>query len=437
MSHRVAIVDDEPAIRELVIAVLSARGWEVRAFGSCGEAVAELAGWPTDLLIVDVNLPDGSGLELVDQVRNDAGRRVPAIVLSGLTSEQDIARGFAAGAVDFVGKPFRSDELLARCSVHLARATVRKSDQGRGGTCVLVHGLPSDDEGRIFGRFEAEKELGRGGQGCVVLVRDRERGAERVALKVMNPTTDEVARQRFIRETYSLSRIHHPGVAAIRDVGSHESWLFYTMEFVEGPTLRSRTGGAPMGSTECRKLASGLLHALEAVERAGVIHRDLKPENVVLRGGDASQPVIVDFGLARGATDRAITRPDLLIGTPGYLAPEVIDGHDPTHLSDLFSAGLTLRFALVGEDIYPELEGMPLLKKVVHEQIPVPTPVAPDLGRVIRALIERVPTRRMPSAALARSFLASGPQPNDPPPLPAPKDAPEGAGPGTLTIDDL
>jgi len=436
MSHRIAIVDDEESIRELVTTVLGARGWEVRAFGSCGEAISELASWPTDLLIVDVNLPDGSGLELVDAVRNDAGRRVPAIVLSGLTSEQDIARGFAAGAVDFVGKPFRADELLARCSVHLARATVRPSDPVPRRTSAVVFGLPADDAGRIFGRFEVEKELGRGGQGCVVLVKDRERGGERAALKVMLPTSDEVARQRFIRETYSLSRVHHPSVAAIRDVGSHESWLYYTMEFVEGPTLRSYTGGAPLGSSECRALAHGLLHALEALERAGVIHRDLKPENVVLRSGDPAHPVLVDFGLARGATDRAITRPDLLIGTPGYMAPEVIDGHEPTHLSDLFAAGLTLRFALVGEDIYPQLQGLPLLQAVVREQIDVPGPIAPDLAKVIRALIERVPTRRMPSAHLARLLLLHGPQPGDPPPLPPPVE-PAPTAPGTLTIEEI
>ena len=239
-----------------------------------------------------------------------------------------------------------------------------------------------------------------------------------------------------IRDRYSLSRVHHPSVAAIRDVGSHQSWLYYTMELVEGPTLRSYTGGAPLGSAECRALAHGLLHALEALERAGVIHRDLKPENVILRGGNPAQPVLVDFGLARGATDRAITRPDLLIGTPGYMAPEVIDGHEPTHLSDLFALGLTLRFALVGEDIYPHLQGMALLQAVVREQIPIPGPIAADLGRVIRSLVERAPNRRMPSAHLARALLAHGSQPGDPPPLPPPTDEPAAA-PGTLTIEDV
>lgn len=414
MGHRVAVVDDDESVQHLVSTVLQGRGWEVRTFGSCADAVAGLPAWSTELLIVDVNLPDGSGLELVDQVRNGAGRRVPAIVLSGLTTEQDIARGFAAGAVDFVGKPFRPGELLARCSAQLARQAAAPIEATRRVQRSNAMGLPMDHQGLVFGRFEVERELGRGGQGCVLLVHDRERGGEPVALKVLLPSDDEAARTRFIRETYSLSRIQHPTVAAIRDVGAYEGWLFYTMEVVPGPTLRSYTAGAPLTAPECRLLAHGLLHALEALERSSVIHRDLKPENVVLRDGDLAQPVLIDFGLARRAQDRSITRPDVIIGTAAYLPPEVIGGSDPTHVSDLFSAGLTLRFALMGEDVYPELAGMPLLEALLQQEIPLPAPLPADLKRVLQGLTRRSPADRFPTAAKARAALAHGAQPDDP-----------------------
>lgn len=409
MAQRIAVVDDEDSIRDVLRQLFQARGWDVLDFGSCGEALAGLTARPVDLLVVDVNLPDGTGLELVDQLRDGAGRRVPAIVLSGLTSESDIARGFAAGAVDFVGKPFRMQELLARCQLHLARPAAAPLAPRTRVVSRAAHGLPVDEEGLIFGRFEPCRSLGKGGQGLVELVRDRERGGQQVALKVMLPTDDPAARTRFIRETYSLSRLSHPGVPAILDVGTCEGWHWYVMEFVPGPTLRRWVDARPLDANELRHLGHGLLGALEALDAHAIVHRDLKPENIVLRGGRLDQPVIIDFGLARGSTDRAVTAQDIIIGTACYLPPEIIDGlSDYDHRSDLFAAGLTLRFALVGEDVHPELEGMALLTAIARQPIPLPPDLPSDLHRLLHALLAREPARRAGSAALARTLLAPG-----------------------------
>ncbi len=409
MAQRIAVVDDEASIRDVLRELFRARGWDVLDYGSCAEAVAGLAAQPVDLLIVDVNLPDGTGLELVDLLRDGAGRRVPAIVLSGLASETDIARGFAAGAVDFVAKPFRMQELLARCQVQLSRPPAAPLAERTRAISREAHGLPVDEEGLIFGRFEACRSLGMGGQGLVELVRDRERGGQQVALKVMLPSSDPAARTRFIRETYSLSRLSHPGVPAILDVGTCEGWHFYVMEFVPGPTLRRYVEARPLDANELRLLGHGLLQTLEALDAHAIVHRDLKPENVVLRDGRLDQPVIIDFGLARGSTDRAVTAQDIIIGTACYLPPEIIEGtSEYDHRSDLFSAGLTLRFALVGEDVHPDLEGMSLLTAIARLPIPLPPDLPTDLQRLFHTLLAREPGRRAGSAAMARTLLAPG-----------------------------
>ena len=128
--------------------------YEVECFSTLGEAMAALPLRPPDLLVADVALPDGCGLDLVGLLRAPDGSRVPAIVLSGRKAESDYVRGFAAGAADYLAKPFTSAELLARCQVHLARAAARSSPHE-------ATELPSRD-GLAFGRYEVERELGRG-----------------------------------------------------------------------------------------------------------------------------------------------------------------------------------------------------------------------------------------------------------------------------------
>ncbi len=404
MGQRIAVIDDDEATRALLTAVLQARGWGVEAFGSVRDAIQALGASAPDLMIVDVNLPDGCGLDLIGEVRDRSGRTVPAIVLSGLCEERDIARGFAAGAIDFVAKPFRREELLARCSIQLARAAKPTPPGPSAKVATDRSGAPLPlVDGRAFGRYTVVRELGRGGQGCVLLARDHAQGEALVALKVLEagPEQDEAARTRFVRETYALARVRHPGVVQIYDVGVFQDHLYYAMEYVPGTSLRAHVEATPLGADEAGLLARGLLEALAALGDAHLIHRDLKPENVVLRNGRIDRPVIIDFGLARGEVDRAITRPEIIIGTPGYLAPEVIEGHDPTHQSDLFALGMTLRFGLVCEEAYPHLHGVALLEAVARRPVTIPTCAAPGVQLLLRGLLQLDPARRWASAQAA------------------------------------
>src|SRR5580693_4415375 len=99
---RVALVEDDDLIRELVVEVLGGRGYSVQVFATLDEATRALVDVPPDLLITDVQLPDGSGLDLVGVLRDPTGQRVPAIVISGMRTERDFVRGFAAGAIDYL-----------------------------------------------------------------------------------------------------------------------------------------------------------------------------------------------------------------------------------------------------------------------------------------------------------------------------------------------
>lgn len=399
---RIAVIEDEDDVRDLVREVLEGRGYEVHPFPTLGSAIEGLRDSPPDLVITDVGLPDGCGLELVATLKDLVGRRVPTIVLSGLNAERDFARGFAAGAVDYMPKPFSPTELLARCAIHLARA------DAKGGTTSLDLDLPQKD-GLTFGRYVIERELGRGGFGRVYLARDQARRGAQVAVKVLAAFghDQQEARLRFVRETYTLASIKHPGVASIYDIGSGQGQLYYAMEYVPGPPLfaRVRKQGT-LSESEAIELARGLLGALAALGRAGLVHRDLKPNNVILRDGDIACPVLIDFGLAKRPCDRGITPTDQLMGTPGYFPPEILAGKEADHRSDLFALGLTLRFALDGEHLYPELEGFELVRTMADAPIPPPaTPVSAPFGAFLASLVQGNPRARPANAVAALTML--------------------------------
>lgn len=392
----IAVLEDDADVRELVAGVLAGRGYGVREFGTLGAACAGLQDAPPDLLIVDVDLPDGCGLDLIGRVRDRSGRGVPAIVLSGRRDERDFARGFGVGAVDYLTKPFAPAELLARCGRQLqAGADAAPGPLTLGAT--------------VFLRYVLEAELGRGASGRVFLARDlRMRGA-RVALKALTPLPHEEleSRIRFVRETYALARIADPHVVRVHDVGAAEGHAYAAMEYVEGPSLLARVvEGGPLSVDEATPLARGLLRALAAVGREGLVHRDVKPANVLLRGGRLDAPVLIDFGLAKLPFDRGLTQPHVMVGTPSYLAPEAIVGADPDARTDLFSLGLTLRFALTGVDVFPELRGVALLEALACGPIPLPPLPAGPLLTLLRALLGIHPSSRPRGADEALRCLA-------------------------------
>ncbi len=404
MAGQVAVVEDDESVRELVTAILEARGYGVAAFGTINAARDAFRHSVPDLLITDVRLPDGCGLDLIGSLRTDTGRKVPAIVLSGAREEVDFVRGFAAGAADYLSKPFSRDELLARCAVHLARTNAM--DQGSD----LEISLP-EKNGLAFGRYAVTKELGRGGYGIVYLAHDMEREGAVVALKVLSPLSSEQpeARLRFIRETYALSAVKSKHIVPVHDVGCVQGRLYFAMDYVEGESLHTYVAKhGPLQEHEAKQLAKGLLEAFAVLGEAGLIHRDLKPANVILRNGRVDEPVLIDFGLAKQPFDRGITAPEILLGTISYLPPEVIRGFAPDQRSDLFALGATLRYALSGDELFPQLEGFDLLSAIATGPIPMPsTRLSRGFAAFLFRLLQVEPNRRFDSAQTALQVLAT------------------------------
>ncbi len=204
-------------------------------------------------------------------------------------------------------------------------------------------GLDAGDE---LGGYRIVAPLGSGGMGTVYRAEDA--AGNPVALKLLRhlPGGDTDARARLAREVAALQRLRHPGVVRVWDAELDSIEAFVVTELVDGPDLEQfvRDHG-PLDRRALAGLAAALHDALEAVHAADVVHRDVKPANVLMT---SQGPVLIDFGIAQAGDDARLTQVGLVAGTPGYLAPELLDGADPSAASDWWGWAAVLAFAGTG-----------------------------------------------------------------------------------------
>ena len=213
-----------------------------------------------------------------------------------------------------------------------------------------------------IGPFKIHGRLGKGGMGVVFDASSAD--GQRVALKLIRPVGDaERINQliaRFIREARILERLDHPSIVKLVDAGDLDGLMYLAMERIEGVSLLSVRRKGPMGYDPLVSLGMSLADALAHMHDVGVVHRDIKPANVLIRPG--GRPVITDFGISGSDDVAGITRHGDLLGSPGFMAPEVTRGDPPSALSDQFALGrMIFELAAVGDP--PKLlKNAPLLE---------------------------------------------------------------------------
>jgi len=258
------------------------------------------------------------------------------------------------------------------------------SQSARGVASVV---LPAGLE--IGHRYRVKSLLGMGGMGTVYLVHDKELDRD-VALKLIRSdiAEDTDALARFKREIQLSSRVTHPNVLRVFDLGEMDGIKFLTMQFVDGrdlSTILKKQGKLPTDRllSVFRQTAEGL----KAAHDQGVIHRDLKPQNIML---DASDRVFVtDFGLAKSAEQSGMTQTGAVIGTPFYMSPEQVKGESVGPQSDIFALGVILYQMAAGT--VPFGGATPFEVMISRIQRP-PKPVRelnPELPVYIQKIIER------------------------------------------------
>jgi WD40 repeat protein/serine/threonine protein kinase len=304
-------------------------------------------------------------------------------------------------------------------------------------------GAPTTPAGVAVTGYDILGEVGRGGMGVVYKARQLALGrlvALKMLLSVTPPTTTTWA--RFRTEAEALARLQHANIVQIYDVGDAQGHPYFAMEYVPGPSLDRMLDGKPQSAKDAAGLVEVLARAMHAVHQCGIIHRDLKPANILLFSREPSEkedaahkkraassfsegsrlnayvPKISDFGLAKPLQDAAgLTIPGVIMGTPGYMAPEQADGVVVGPPADIYGLGAILYEMLTGRPPFAGPTALATLEQVRKRPPVSPDQLQPGLPRDLTTIclkcLEKDPRRRYRSAlALAedlRRFQAGEP----------------------------
>jgi serine/threonine protein kinase len=266
--------------------------------------------------------------------------------------------------------------------------------------------------GEVVGGYRLEEPLGEGAVGLVFAARDAD--GRRVALKLLRSelAEDRVMVARFEREARLAHDLGTPHVVPILELGRSEGIEFLAMPYYAGGSLALRLRLLGLLSVEeTVDLAAQLGRGLDALHARGVLHRDVKPSNVLLDGEGTA--ALADFGLARGPDSTRLTAEGQLLGTPHYLAPELIEGREASRESDVYALGCVLYECLAGE---PPFAGHGAAEiGFAHLTEPPPDPrtrraeVPEGLAQAVLTALEKDPAARPTTAtALARMLTVGG-----------------------------
>lgn len=277
----------------------------------------------------------------------------------------------------------------------------------------LMNDVPStaSEVGRVVGgRYQLQQVLGQGGMGVVFAALQHPLGRN-VVVKLIRPASSstsptESAVARFVKEAEMLARFAHPHIVQLYDQGEHDGEVFLVMEHLVGRTLAARIGEGPLPWRFALSRIRQVALALAEAHAHGVVHRDLKPNNVFLveHRGIPAHVKVLDFGLARlqASSGKSLTESGELLGTPGYVSPEQIEGAPATEKSDLYALGVMLYECLTGAN--PFVAETPVASLMRHLKFKAPPPstlvgeIPERVDELLRRLLQKEPALRPKSA---------------------------------------
>jgi serine/threonine protein kinase len=261
---------------------------------------------------------------------------------------------------------------------------------------------PNSTAPKHIAHYDLRREIGRGALSVVYEAQDTRSGQD-VALKVLmlpaSLTQEETGSliARFEREARTASRLSHPNLVGIYEIGTEQSRHFLAMEYLKGQTLRKRMSAGMLTPQEAVPILTQIAGALDAVHQAGVTHRDVKPTNIMLLPDGAAK--LLDFGIAQSAEETTSTHRGIIVGSPSYMAPEQIKGETGTKAADIWALGvlgyemLTRHLPFTG----PNAEAV--MSQILH-QGPAAMPRLPlAVQKVLRRVLDKQPAQRYPTAS--------------------------------------
>jgi len=262
-----------------------------------------------------------------------------------------------------------------------------------------------------FSHFQFDPDADRLGEGPlseVYRATDLQLGRT-VALKILraHAEIDPQADHRFLREAKHTSNLQHPNIATIYEYGKAEGTSYIAMEYLQGRTLDRILKDQQLGFEECVRILLQVTSALDLVHRSGLVHRDLKPGNIMVL--DDGSVKLLDFGIARAASEASITQHGMLVGTVLYMSPEQVRGDELDVRSDVFALGAVAYHVTTGQLPFPGKSFPEVCMAILDGQIKRPAQVRlgfpPNLEQLILRCLEPDPAARFPNAGLVHGTL--------------------------------
>jgi CheY-like chemotaxis protein len=370
------VVDDNEINRDILARYLERGGHRVFGAASGAEALEIMGKHSFDLVLLDIMMPGLNGFEVLQRMRCDEKLcRIPVIFISALDDALGKVQAFRTGGVDYVTKPFQSEEVVARVENQLKisrlqkdlerqnQELLRKNEElieAHKRTALVFSALAESLPGTVLdGKYKMMERIGTGGFGAVF--RGTHLGLNLpVAIKVFRPvpgndTPD--ALERFRREGVSASRIRHPNAVEILDNGISSTGIAYlVMELLRGHTLAEEmVENRPLSPRRTVEILIPICEALAEVHAADLVHRDIKPENIYLHQTQRGEVVkLLDFGISKmlgsdeAQTFGQTTRTGNILGTPAYMAPERLGNKSYDGRADVYSLGVICYRMLCG-----------------------------------------------------------------------------------------
>ena len=345
----ILIVDDQLETMEVLTELLEEQGYRVFLTDNSQKALSIAKGHKFDLYIMDIDMPELNGLQLLQELNqiNFQNEQIPVIFISGWANTELKVRGFELGALDYICKPFSTLEALARIKRHLEIQNQKNKLQAQHTKLKksLIKGLHLDEE--LTEKYEVIKLLGKGGMSYVYKARHRALDTL-LALKLLTPAEEdnEEFSARFIAEAKAIAKIHHQNVVQVYDAGVLKNYHYIAMELVEGANLEKVRLKKELSYPFIHSIISQAAMGITAAHAYDIIHRDIKPSNLLI---DRRKTIkIIDFGLAKDLNRAKLTQKGTFLGTPCFTSPEQSKGDLVDNRSDIYSLGITLFFLITG-----------------------------------------------------------------------------------------
>jgi eukaryotic-like serine/threonine-protein kinase len=237
----------------------------------------------------------------------------------------------------------------------------------------------------VLGRFRLLRQIGKGAQATVWLAHDPRLDRE-VALKILQAGAELANVESWLHEARAVSRLTHPNIVPVFEADMQGGQAYLVFEYVAGPTLAERLrSGPPLRPRDAVELILGVLDGLQAAHAAGVVHRDLKPSNILLDAKGRAR--VMDFGIAARLTDAS--KPQGIVGTPGYISPEAVRGEAPSPQMDVFASAVMLGEMLSGQRLNADLDPWRAVRRVIEQDLTLPAGLSAEVDDALRAIVQR------------------------------------------------